>query len=225
MSRPPDRLSPERIIAEYDRCAPYINFGYALMFPQRVRFMKRHVLPQLGIERGQAVLDLCCGAGHNLPLLADAVGPRGTILGVDFSTGMLERARERIVDRPQVTLLHRDAYLIGEYAPHRFDRVLCSFGLGLMTDPVAFLRAARAALKPGGRIALLDQTPFTGLLRVLNPLVYLAMRPISVNNVAIFQLIRRGLLAIPEVFPNVRVKSHHAGALFVAVATAEAEQP
>jgi demethylmenaquinone methyltransferase/2-methoxy-6-polyprenyl-1,4-benzoquinol methylase len=215
----PLALTRDQIIADYDRIAPRINFGYALMFPHRVRFMRQHVLPRLAIEAGQTVLDLCCGAGHNLPLLAAAVGPRGRVIGVDFSSGMLAKARDRVATAglTQVTLIEGDAYALPEILAQPVDRVLCSFGLGLMTDPVAFVRAARSVMRPGARIALIDQLPFAGLLRVLNPLLYVAMSPIPVNNVAIFQLAQRGLAALPTVFPGADVQRHHAGTVFVAV--------
>lgn len=216
-------LPKAKVVADYDRAAPYINFGYRLFFPHRERFMRTRVLPRLGIQPGHRVLDLCCGAGHNLPLLAEAVGPGGEVVGIDFSEGMLERARERIRDGrlAQVSVLAGDAYelpaVVGGRAP--FDRVLCSLGIGLMTDPVAFLRAAEAVMKPGARIALIDHTPYGGLMRLLNPLVYLAMLPIPSNNVAIFRLARPALAAIPAVFPDVEVEEHYARSLFVAVAT------
>lgn len=216
----PIDLPRGRIIADYDRIAPHINVGYALMFPGRDRFMRAHVLPRLLIEPGQVVLDLCCGAGHNLPLLSQATGPMGRVIGVDFSSGMLATARQRVAAAglSNVTLIEGDAYalpaLLAGQPP--IDRVLCSFGIGLMTDAVAFLQAARAVMRIGARIALIDQVPLTGILRILNPIVYAAMSPIPVNNVAIFQLAERGLAVVPTVFAQVETSRHHAGMLVVA---------
>ena len=39
------------------------------------------------------MLEIGCGTGRNLPHLCAAVGPTGTVYGVDISTGMLAKAR------------------------------------------------------------------------------------------------------------------------------------
>src|SRR3954463_11508760 len=45
------------------------------------------------IEEGADVLDLGCGAGTDLLIAAQMVGPRGSVTGVDMTPSMLERAR------------------------------------------------------------------------------------------------------------------------------------
>src|SRR5438874_13150867 len=50
-----------------------------------------HVLGR--IEEGATVLDLGCGAGTDLLIAAQMVGPRGSVTGVDMTPSMLERAR------------------------------------------------------------------------------------------------------------------------------------
>src|SRR3954451_3000070 len=45
------------------------------------------------IEEGAAVLDLGCGAGTDMLIAAQMVGPNGTVTGVDMTATMLERAR------------------------------------------------------------------------------------------------------------------------------------
>ena len=46
----------------------------------------------LAAEPGQVVLDLPCGTGQSFDRLAPAVGPRGLLVGIDFSAGMLAQA-------------------------------------------------------------------------------------------------------------------------------------
>ena len=60
-----------------------------------------------GIRPGDTVLDLGCGAGLDLVLAAEAVGPNGHVIGIDFSTGMLARAKENVAraGHSNVTLL------------------------------------------------------------------------------------------------------------------------
>ena len=45
----------------------------------------------MGIAAGAVVADVGCGTGRALPALRDAVGPRGTVLGIDLTPEMLGR--------------------------------------------------------------------------------------------------------------------------------------
>lgn len=47
---------------------------------------------ELGLRSGAVVLDAGCGTGRALPPLRDAVGPGGTVLGLDLTPEMLEAA-------------------------------------------------------------------------------------------------------------------------------------
>jgi len=53
---------------------------------------RRAAIEALAPGAGARVLDVGCGTGLNLPLLADAVGPAGEIVGVDASAAMLRQA-------------------------------------------------------------------------------------------------------------------------------------
>jgi Methyltransferase domain len=57
------------------------------------------VVEQLPARPGDTVLDVGCGTGLCLPLLQHRVGPSGTIVGIDASAQMLDRARARVATR------------------------------------------------------------------------------------------------------------------------------
>ncbi|MGQ5652773.1 methyltransferase domain-containing protein, partial [Streptomyces sp. EKR5.2] len=59
------------------------------------RAYKQQLLDLLGLQAGQTVLDVGCGPGTDLPALAERVGDRGTVIGVDRDPAMLAQARER----------------------------------------------------------------------------------------------------------------------------------
>jgi ubiquinone/menaquinone biosynthesis C-methylase UbiE len=48
------------------------------------------------LPRGARVLDLGCGAGLDTLIAAERVGPRGRVIGVDFSAAMLSRAQRSV---------------------------------------------------------------------------------------------------------------------------------
>ena len=65
----------------------------------------------LGLKPGDTVLEVGAGTGRNFPYLVEAVGPSGTVIGVDASPGMLAEAR-KLIERngwSNVELLQQDA--------------------------------------------------------------------------------------------------------------------
>src|SRR5882672_196555 len=55
----------------------------------------RRVLFESGLRRGMRVADLGCGVGMVTALLAEIVGPRGHVVGIDFSGAQITEARKR----------------------------------------------------------------------------------------------------------------------------------
>lgn len=113
----------------------------------------RQFLRRVGIAPGMRVLDVGCGAGDVTLCLAELVGPRGSVLGVDVSPTILEAARQRVAEarRDNVRFVEGDvssAPLGGD-----FDAVVGRCVLFFVPDRVAALRRLRRALRPGGVLA------------------------------------------------------------------------
>jgi S-adenosylmethionine-diacylgycerolhomoserine-N-methlytransferase len=116
-----------------------------------------------------AVLDLGCGTGRNLAILARR-RPDLRLCGLDAADAMLEVARgalARAGANARATLLAGDAEradLRASFArPAGFDAVLCSYSLSIMDRPGAALERALAALAPAGTLHLVDFGPMAGL--------------------------------------------------------------
>ena len=109
----------------------------------------------LKLSPGDTVVEMGCGTGANVPYLREKVAPEGTVVGVDFTRGMLDRAAERIADEgwANVHLVRGDAT-----APpiETVDAVLGSFVVGMLADPATIVEDWLSLVRPGGRIALLD---------------------------------------------------------------------
>jgi SAM-dependent methyltransferase len=105
------------------------------------------------IAAGERVLDVGCGCGQTTLQLAERVGARGSVTGIDISAPMLERARARASERgfAHVRFVNADAQTetIGAAA---FDLVFSRFGVMFFADPVAAFANLRASLAPGGRV-------------------------------------------------------------------------
>ncbi len=146
---------------------------------------RRHAIPALGLQSGDRVLDIGCGTGLNLPLLLEAVGESGQVVGVDRSPQMLAMARRKTVRRPpgNVLLVQADAERLDPHAvssstrPARpFDAVLFTYSLSLMGDWRGAWQRASSLVRPGGRAAIVDMEPPHGWARLLAPAARLACR-------------------------------------------------
>jgi SAM-dependent methyltransferase len=103
---------------------------------------------------GEAVIDVGCGCGDTSLILAERVGPKGNVLGLDVSGPMLARARERAhaAGRTNVTFAEGDA-TIAPLPPAAFDLLFSRFGVMFFADPKASFEHLHEALKPTGRVS------------------------------------------------------------------------
>jgi ubiquinone/menaquinone biosynthesis C-methylase UbiE len=117
--------------------------------------LTRRLLDLAGIEPGQRVLDIASGTGEPGLPAAVRISSSGSVLLTDQSQEMLAVARNkaRAQGLQNVDFLVSDAEQL-QLEPESFDAVLCRGALQLMPDPIAVLRVAFHALKPGGRIAV-----------------------------------------------------------------------
>jgi ubiquinone/menaquinone biosynthesis C-methylase UbiE len=124
-----------------------------------------------GIRPGQAVLDVACGTGIVARTVADQLGDRGRVVGVDVNDAMLAVAR-RV--GPQLDWRRADVAAL-PFSDGEFDAALCQMALMFFADRIGALREMGRVVRPGGVVALavpaaLDDQPAYG------PFVELAVR-------------------------------------------------
>lgn len=113
----------------------------------------RHLLTQAGIAPGMKVLDVGSGAGDMALLLADLIGPTGTIVGVDVYQKVLKTARARL----QAAGFERATFLAADIREavleDDFDAVVGRNVLMYVANPAEVLRLCASHLRPGGIVA------------------------------------------------------------------------
>ncbi len=121
------------------------------------------------VTAGTRLLDLASGTGEPALTAARRIGSEGYVLGSDLTEDMLAFAREKAQRHGLSNVEFRvcDAEQL-EVEEGTFDAVTCRWGIMFMPDPVGALRRARAALRPGGRLAVAtwaepERVPFASL--------------------------------------------------------------
>lgn len=164
----------------FDRLAPI--YESPLWFWPLYRFIggpfapwddRDRIASALALAGEESVLDVACGTGRLTRRLAPEVA---SIVGVDVSTAMLERARRSArregIENAAFARMSADELWLEANA---VDRVVCSWALHLFPDVAAVLEEIRRVLRSGGRFVaatlaeeyVLDLAPVTGIARVV----------------------------------------------------------
>ncbi len=110
------------------------------------------LIGRAGAKAGERVVDVGCGSGAISIALAQQVGPRGHVLGIDVSGPMLARARQVAPAGLPVDFVQADA-TVYPFDPESFDLLVSRFGVMFFADPVLSFGNLRGAMRPSGRLA------------------------------------------------------------------------
>lgn len=158
------------------------------------------------------VLEVGVGTGRNLKYY-----PVGcSVIGIDNSTGMLEKARKKARGMRNITLYLMDAEHL-EFPDDSFDYVVTTFVLCSVPDPVKALKEMRRVLKPSGELIALEHmrssNPFIARIEdLINPIMFFFiwddMTRNTMGNIekAGFTIKKAKNLAFQDVFKKIRAK-------------------
>ncbi len=145
---------------------PHLAKAFENIHPDVVaRYFGCGLVAPLAIE-GARVLDLGSGAGRDAFALAQLVGPKGDVVGVDMTKQQLAVARAHTDwhmdrfghDRTNVAFIEGDIQAIGElgFEDDSFDVIVSNCVINLCEDKAAVLNGAFDVLKPGGEFYFAD---------------------------------------------------------------------
>jgi demethylmenaquinone methyltransferase/2-methoxy-6-polyprenyl-1,4-benzoquinol methylase len=148
----------ERLIETYRKKAKRYDITSWLYpapgYPHRAQ--RRRAVQALGLRAGDFVIDIACGTGLNFPLIQEAIGPDGRIIGVDLTDAMLAQAQQRVATNgwSNVSLVQSDAAAFD--FPAEVDAILSTYALTQVPECAEVIAHGAEALSAGGRWVVLD---------------------------------------------------------------------
>jgi len=111
----------------------------------------RKILNEINIRQGDTLIDFGCGIGYfSIPAL-DFVGEKGTVIAIDVSIEMLKEVVKRSGNPKNLKIIHGESLNC-----LKADIIFLSMVLHEVDNPRDFLQTCFAALKPKGRVIVID---------------------------------------------------------------------
>jgi ubiquinone/menaquinone biosynthesis methyltransferase len=112
---------------------------------------------RMQLRGDEKLLDLCCGTGKSTLACLKQL-PKGTIVGVDNSEGMLHEANQKFakeINGGKLSFILKDAMELN-FPDESFDAVFMAYGLRNMPDYNKAVKGIYRILKPGGKLCIHD---------------------------------------------------------------------
>jgi ubiquinone/menaquinone biosynthesis C-methylase UbiE len=155
----------------YDLFSKLYDSVIRLHSRDRAGSLRTFIAQKANLSPGDRALDLCTGTGSVALELARCVGNQGLVIGLDFSRGMLKKAKEKAARLylHQLCLIQADASQL-PFKCSSFHGVTCSHAFYELKGPERMnsVRQVARVLKEGGRFCLMEHArPEKLFLRLL----------------------------------------------------------
>jgi ubiquinone/menaquinone biosynthesis C-methylase UbiE len=137
----------------------FYDLSAAILFVGARRRSYRQLLLASGVRPGDRVLDIGCGPGYFARMLAEAVGPEGSVVGIDAAPEMIEYAGRKARRLTNCSFQPGAAESL-DFPDASFDVVVSSLMMHHLPDELRQQAVVemRRALRPGGTLLLSDFT-------------------------------------------------------------------
>lgn len=147
-------------IDSFEKIAPYYDLLLDILtFGKYARFLGRGI-EILNPKNGQRILDLCSGTGRAASWIAQAVGKKGEVIGMDIAGSMVGVATKQYGESKNVIFIKKDVTEPWGYEDY-FDGIFTSFAIHELPEKkrLGALEHSYLALKEGGKMVIADFNP------------------------------------------------------------------
>lgn len=174
---------------------------YDFSMPPFFTLWKKKAFDNSSLKKGDRVLVFCCGTGLDFPHILKKIGKEGSIIGVDFSSEMLKKAKEkiRINKWNNVELVKADITSYYEKLEEKADVGVCTLGLSIIPEYKRAYNNLLSNVKEQGEIIIGDMQLASGWLAGLNPLTIFLSKKFGgtqeghQNSLELYAVMKKGL--------------------------------
>lgn len=203
--RVPEKEKGKRVAKVFDSVSPRYDLMNDLMSFGIHRIWKKIAVDMAALRPGMHVLDLAGGTGDLSRRIANEVGSEGQVYLADINHSMLSHGIDKLMDCglwPQVRAVQVNAEHLC-FKPNTFDRIFIGFGLRNVTNKSTALKEMASALKPGGKLLVLEfSEPKPILLKKIYDLYSFKVLPLIGKRVANDEASYRYLAESIRMHPN-----------------------
>jgi SAM-dependent methyltransferase len=132
------------------RFVEYLDAATAML-----RERKLALVEALQLGEGDSAIDVGCGVGDDVVLLAERVGSGGHAVGIDWSANLLAEARFRPTEIASATFIRADAHIL-PFGDNCFDGARVERTLQHVVDPAQVVREMARVTRPGCRVVAFE---------------------------------------------------------------------
>ncbi|MCP3941456.1 MAG: class I SAM-dependent methyltransferase [Desulfobacteraceae bacterium] len=176
---------------------------FDLLMPLSFTRFKKLAFEDSSLKNGDRVLVFCCGTGLDFPHILKKVGPDGKIVGVDFSSEMLNQAKAKGKAKREkwrnIELIEADITKFQGELDQIFDVGVCTLGMSIIPEYISAYQNLLSYVKKQGDIIISDMQLAPGWLACLNPFtLFLAKKYGGTyeghkNSMELYSLMQKGL--------------------------------
>ena len=118
-----------------------------------MRRFQKPVFQEINFSSLGAILDVSCGTGEFLKALYQKSEGKGTLVGIDLASEMVEKARQKLP--PEVVLKEADAHQL-PFKDHKFDYTITTEAFHHYYDQEKALQEMKRVTKSTGKVIIVD---------------------------------------------------------------------